>query len=308
MSVIVGAIIYIALQVVFLGALPASQIHGTWAHAAYTELSGPFAQLASLVSVGWLATILYVDAVISPGGTGLIYTTSTSRVSYGLSRNGYAPTAYEATNRRAVPWFGLVTAFVVGCIAFLPFPSWQSLVGLITSASVLMYAGAPLAFGVFRRRLPDADRPYRAPAGRVLAPVAFIVANLLILWAGWTTDWKLGIAILIGYVVLGGTRLLHLNPTAPQLDLRAAQWLPVYLVGMGAIVYLSDFGPLKHPWFPLWWDILAVAVFSLAIFYWAMAVALPADKIDQMIGEVVLPEEEGVAGAMPAADEPLARG
>ena len=308
MSVIIGAIIYIALQVVFLGALPASQIHGTWAHAAYTELSGPFAQLASLVSVGWLATILYVDAVISPGGTGLIYTTSTSRVSYGLSRNGYAPTAYEATNRRAVPWFGLVTAFVVGCIAFLPFPSWQSLVGLITSASVLMYAGAPLAFGVFRRRLPDADRPYRAPAGRVLAPVAFIVANLLILWAGWTTDWKLGIAILIGYVVLGGTRLLHLNPTAPQLDLRAAQWLPVYLVGMGAIVYLSDFGPLKHPWFPLWWDILVVAVFSLAIFYWAMAVALPADKIDQMIGEVVLPEEEGVAGAMPAADEPLARG
>ena len=308
MSVIIGAIIYIALQIFFLAALPKSQIHGTWAHAAYTELSGPFAQLASLVSVGWLATILYVDAVISPGGTGLIYTTSTSRVSYGLSRNGYAPTAYEATNRRAVPWFGLVTAFVVGCIAFLPFPSWQSLVGLITSASVLMYAGAPLAFGVFRRRLPDADRPYRAPAGRVLAPVAFIVANLLILWAGWTTDWKLGIAILIGYVVLGGTRLLHLNPTAPQLDLRAAQWLPVYLVGMGAIVYLSDFGPLKHPWFPLWWDILAVAVFSLAIFYWAMAVALPADKIDQMIGEVVLPEEEGVAGAMPAADEPLARG
>ena len=46
-------------------------------------------------------------------------------------------------------------AFVVGCICFLPFPSWKSLVGLITSASVLMYAGAPLAFGVFRDRLPQ---------------------------------------------------------------------------------------------------------------------------------------------------------
>src|SRR5881394_621758 len=92
-SVIIGAIIYVALQVVFLGALPASQIHGTWAHAAYTQMSGPFAQLASLVGVGWLATILYIDAVISPGGTGLIYTTSTSRVAYGLSRNGYFPAA-----------------------------------------------------------------------------------------------------------------------------------------------------------------------------------------------------------------------
>jgi amino acid transporter len=302
-SVIIGAIIYVALQVVFLGALPASQIHGTWAKAAYTTMTGPFAQLASLVAVGWLATILYIDAVISPGGTGLIYTTATSRVSYGLSRNGYFPSAYEATDRRAVPWFGLITAFVVGCICFLPFPSWQSLVGLITSASVLMYAGAPLAFGVFRRRLPDAERPYRAPFGAVLAPLAFVVANLLILWAGWTTDWKLGVAILIGYVILAGTRLLHLNSISPGLDLRAAQWLPVYLLGMGAIVYLSDFGPLKSPVFPLWWDIVVVTAFSLIVYYWAMAVALPAERIEEMIGEVVLPEEAGVA----PADEPVSR-
>src|SRR5207248_353570 len=63
MSVIIGAIIYVALQVVFLGALPASQIHGTWAHGAYTTMTGPFAQVASLVAVGWLATTLYIDAV-----------------------------------------------------------------------------------------------------------------------------------------------------------------------------------------------------------------------------------------------------
>jgi amino acid transporter len=295
MSVIIGSIIYIALQVVFLGALPASQTHGTWAKAAYTTMTGPFAQLATLVGVGWLAAILYADAIISPGGTGLIYTTSTSRVSFGLSRNGYAPTGYEATNRRGVPWVGLITAFVVGCICFLPFPSWKSLVGLITSASVLMYAGAPLSFGAFRRRLPAAERPYRAPAGFMLAPLAFIVANLLILWSGWTTVWKLGVAILVGYVILAGTRLLGLNSVSPQLDVRAASWLPVYLLGMGAIVYLSDFGPMKSPVFPLWWDILAVAIFSLIIFTWAMRVALPAERIDEMIGQVVLPEEEGVA-------------
>jgi amino acid transporter len=300
MATIIGAIIYVALQVVFLAALPASQIHGTWAHAAYTTMAGPFAQLATLVSVGWLAAILYIDAVISPGGTGLIYTTSTSRVAYGLSRNGYVPSAFEQTNRRGVPWFGLVTAFVVGCICFLPFPSWKSLVGLITSASVLMYAGAPLAFGAFRNRLPAADRPYRAPAGSVLAPLAFVVANLLILWSGWTTDWKLGLAILLGYLILAANRLFHLNPLKPQLDLRAASWLPVYLVGMGLIVYLSDFGPLKSPIFPLWWDMVVVAVFSLAIYAWAIRVALPTDRIEAMVGDVVLPEAA-------AADEPLSR-
>jgi amino acid transporter len=210
-----------------------------------------------------------------------------------------------------VPWFGLLTAFVVGCVCFLPFPSWTSLVGLITAASVLMYAGAPLAFGVFRRRLPGAERPWRAPFGAVLAPLAFVVANLLILWSGWDTDWRLGVAIAIGYVILVATRVFNLNPQSPQLDLKAASWLPFYLVGMGAIVYLSDFGPTSHQlfgnlgptpnWFPLWWDIVAVAIFSVVIYYWAMAVALPRERIEQMIGEVVLPEEEGIA------DQPLAR-
>jgi amino acid transporter len=301
-SVIIGAVIYIALQIVFLGALPSSQIGHSWATGAYTTMTGPFAQVATLIGVGWLAAILYVDAIISPGGTGLIYTTSSSRVSYGLSKNGYFPTVYESTDARGVPWFGLITAFVVGCVCFLPFPSWTSLVGLITAASVLMYAGAPLAFGVFRRRLPDAERPWRAPAGSVLAPLAFVVANLLILWSGWDTVWRLGVAILIGYVILAVTRVFNWNPRSPQLDLKAASWLPFYLVGMGAIVYLSDFGPLKNPVFPLWWDMAVVAIFSAIIYYWAIAVALPTERIEDMIGDVVLPEEEDSA-----ASEPLAR-
>jgi len=301
LSVLIGAVIYIALQIVFLGALPSSQIGHTWANGAYTAMTGPFAQLATLVGVGWLAAILYVDAIISPGGTGLIYTTSSSRVSYGLSKNGYFPTVYESTDKRGVPWFGLITAFVVGCVCFLPFPSWTSLVGLITAASVLMYAGAPLAFGVFRRRLPAAERPWRAPLGGVLAPLAFVVANLLILWSGWDTDWRLGIAIAIGYVILAATRIFNLNPRSPELDLKAASWLPVYLVGMGLIVYLSDFGPLENPVFPLWWDMLAVAIFSVIIYYWALAVALPTARIEEMIGDVVLPEDEG------GASEPLTR-
>jgi hypothetical protein len=103
------------------------------------------------------------------------------------------------------------------------------------------------------------------------------------------TDYKLGIAILIGYVVLAGNRLLRLNPIAPVLNWRAAGWLPVYLVGMGLIVYLSDFGPLANPWFPLWWDMVAVAVFSLAIYAWAQRVALPTEEIEHLIASV--PEE-----------------
>jgi hypothetical protein len=82
-AIMIGAIIYILLQIAFLAALPKSEIGRTWATGGYTAFSGPFANLASLVGLGGLATILYIDAVISPAGTGLIYTTGASRVSYG---------------------------------------------------------------------------------------------------------------------------------------------------------------------------------------------------------------------------------
>ncbi len=50
------------------------------------------------------------------------------------------------------------------CVFLLPFPSWHALVGLVTGASVLMYAGAPLSLAAFRR--PGAGRRPALPARR----------------------------------------------------------------------------------------------------------------------------------------------
>ena len=68
-----------------------------------------------------------------------------------------------------------------------------------------------------------------------------------------------------------------------MFELRSAVWLPVYLIGLGLIVFLSDFGPLDNPVFPLWWDMVAVVVFSLAIYFWALRVALPKAKIEALL-------------------------
>ena len=292
-SILIGAAIYIALQVAYIAALPAAAFAKGWAKLDYPGISGPWAGLATLVGLGWLATVLYADAIISPGGTGLIYTTSTSRITYGLSRNGYVPSAYEQTDRRGVPWVGMLTALAVGCVCFLPFPSWQKLVGFITSASVLMYAGAPLAFGVFRDKLPDAERPYRLPGGGWISPAAFVVANLIILWSGWETLWRLGVAIVLGYLILALSRALHANPVRPPLELGSALWLPPYLAAMGAITYVSDFGPLHHPWLTVWTSIPVVAAVSLTVYYWARATALSRDRIHAHIADVVVLDAGG---------------
>ncbi|MFI9161653.1 APC family permease [Kitasatospora aureofaciens] len=295
-SVVIGTIIYVTLQVVFIGALPPETVAGGWTKLTYPGVSGPFAGLATLIGLGWLATILFIDAVVSPAGTGLVYITSSSRVTYGLSRNGYAPRALQYTDRNSVPWLGLLIAWIAGVLCFLPFPSWQRLVGFITSAVVLMYAGAPLAFGVLRKRLPGMERSYHLKGGTIISPIAFAVASLVIYWAGWDTLWRLGLAIVIGYLLLGGYSAYAAAkemPNAPRMDFKAGQWLPVYLVGMGVISWQGTFGAGARGNLPLWWDIVVVVVFSLIVYYWALSVALPAEDIERNIRGVEVVDAGG---------------
>jgi len=310
-SVLIGTAIYCLLQVAFIVALPPALLN---AHGGLTGLvcpssgtcppaiaelnAGPFAAVAVLAGAGWLAHILRIDAFISPSGTGLIYTTGTSRVSYGLSRNRYFPQIFGRVSSNGIPWVGLIAAFIIGLFFLLPFPSWHSLVGLITGASVLMYAGAPLSVGAFRGQVPDANRPYRMPAAAFLAPFAFIIADLLIYWSGFEVIWKLGVVLVIGYVLIGIG--MALDPQRPPLDWKSAIWLPVWLIGMGIISWQGQYSggavaaPVNTGNIPFWWDMLVVAAFSLAIWYWAMATKLPREEmlnlVNRQSGEEELPE------------------
>jgi amino acid transporter len=288
LATFIGIIIYCMLQVVFIGAMPTSQLTHGWANISDANiLAGPFAGLAGIVGLSALAVVLRIDAFVSPFGTGLIYQTSSSRVGYGLGRNRYFPQVFTKVDKNGIPWVSLLVAFVAGLFFLLPFPSWHSLVSLVTGASVLMYAGAPLAMGAFRRQVPEADRPYKVPAGEVIAPLAFIIANMLIYWSGFETVWKLGLVIIIGYVLIG--ICMAFDENRPPLDWKSAVWLPFYLVGIGIISWQGQYSggavaaPLNTNHIPFWWDMLVVAAFSLVIYYWAMATRLPKAEMLNLV-------------------------
>jgi amino acid transporter len=290
-AMLLGTVIYVLLQVVFIGAIQPSQLNHGWAALANHDglINGPLAFIAGAAGLAWLATVLRVDAFISPSGTGLIYMTSTSRVGYGLGRNRYYPQIFTRVDKNGVPWFSLIMSFVLGLVFLLPFPSWSALVGLVTSASVLMYAGAPLSLGAFRLQVPDAPRPYKLPAAPVLAPIAFIIANLIIYWSGFLTIWKLGFVLVIGYVIIGV--FMAIDPQRPPLDWKSAQWLPFYLIGMGIISWQGQYSggaelaPLNTNNIPFGLDFAVVAVFSLVIYYWAMATRLPKEEMMLLVDQ-----------------------
>jgi amino acid transporter len=286
----IGIVVYVLLQVAFLGALhPADLSHG-WAHIAFKGLAGPFAGLASAVGLAWLAVLLYIDAAVSPGGTGLLYTATSARAAYALGRGRFVPRAVAALSDRGVPLVAIVLSFAVGIIVFLPFPGWQKLVGFITSASALVYGTAPLALASLRRQLPELERPFRLPFAEVLAPLGFIVANPIVYWSGWPVVWRVILAIAIGYVVFALYRAFGDRTELPAIEWRPAAWLPVYLAGLALIAWLGQYD--GRGTIPFWWDVATVAVFSVGVYVLAVALRLPPERAQELVAQLSDDDEE----------------
>jgi amino acid transporter len=304
-SIIIGAVVYILLQLVFIAGLnPATIAHyHTWAQLGNDTVlgQGPFYTLLKVAGLAWLAWIIRIDAVVSPGGTGLIYLTSASRLSFGMSRNGLLPVQLEKVSRKTkIPVIGVIVSAIVGLLFLLPFPSWASLVDIVTGASVLMYAGAPLALGALRRSKPNQPRSYRLPQAGWLAPLAFILANFIVYWSGWNTVSLLMAVLLVGYLIMALSSALKLNDKMPKMDWKAGIWIFPYLVGMTLISYFGNFGTggifglaaTAHDIIggqgdlPFWYDLLVLAVFSVAIYVVAVRNALSEEEADGYIQAV----------------------
>ncbi|RLV49945.1 APC family permease [Nocardioides mangrovicus] len=297
-SVVLTGVIYVLLQVAFIGALRPGDLDHGWANLSFENDFGPLAAVATILGLSWLAALLYLDAIISPGDTGLIYTTITSRISFAMARNGNAPQALARTSRNGSPMIGLGLAFVLGLIVFLPFPSWQQLVGFISSATVLSFANGPLVMASLRRQVPDHERPFRLPGGHVIPLLAFWGANLVVYWSGWTVVWKLMVAILIGFVLLG-VFMATGGLRGKSLDVRSGIWVLPWLLGLTVISWVGNYpepaaGNLNALNFELSAGLLLVL--SVVIYAMAYAMRLPDDQarayIDETTHEAALEDDE----------------
>jgi amino acid transporter len=186
-SVLIGIAIYTLLQVGFVGALHwgAARVHvGDWAGLA----TSPWAtrplydalQAAGVTGFVIFGQMLLVDAGISPSGTGWIYLGTAARTNYGLGIHGYGPKALTRHNRFGIPWVSLVVALVVGCVFFVPAPSWYTLVGFITSTTALTYIMGGVGLPVFRKYAPTLARPFRLRGHWVWSLLGFLGAMMIV--------------------------------------------------------------------------------------------------------------------------------
>ena len=291
-TVLLGTFIYVLLQVGFIGAIDPDMLGKTgWNELHFKGIAGPLAALAATVGAAWWATILYADAIVSPGACGFVYTTTTSRIVMASAENRGLPALFAKVNCNGVPWTALIFTYLVGLFLFLPFPSWQKMVGYISSITVLSYGIGPILLICLRRALPDTVRPFRLWGAPVLAPAAFVASNWIILWAGLATlQFILGLVVLITAVHLI-SRVVMRSPADTPLQIKPALWLVPYFGGLWLLTWLAPKMLGGHDYLSFVQVMAASAIFSLAIFYLALRLAQPTTAMKQVFARKQLLSE-----------------
>jgi amino acid transporter len=266
-SIALSTVVYLMLQVAFLGSVSPDHLGEGWAALEY---SSPFAQLALALNLNWLALLLYADAFVSPSGTGSTYTAATARMIYAMERSGTVPELLGRVHPkygipRPAMWFNLLVAFIF----LFFFRGWGKLAAVISVATIITYLVVPISVIVLRRTAPNLHRPLRVPGLPVLAPMAFVLATLMLFWARWPHTGQIMLLLILPLPVY-----LYYQAKGNWRDfgrqLRASWWLLAYLIAITVLSWAGSKEFEGHDYIGYGWDQLCVAVTSLAFYFWGV--------------------------------------
>ncbi|MBO1326127.1 amino acid permease [Acetobacter sp. TBRC 12305] len=263
LSVVMAALVYVLLQFVFVGSVPPDLLTNGWS-GVNRSLSLPFHDLAVMLGLGWLASCVVLDAIISPSGTGNIYMGSCSRVLFAWAQTGTFSSWFAKLDPKTnSPRRAVMLTFGLSVFWMLPFPSWDALIGVVSSALVMSYTFTPVAAGALRRSNPELARPFQVPFMGFVGPVAFIVATLIIFWSGWTIlSWLLSLQLVF---IAGSVLVRHfVQKIDCREDLRSCGWVIAYFAGLLVFSRLGSFEGIALIPHPV--DDVAVALFAWAIY------------------------------------------
>ncbi|RIV24716.1 APC family permease [Alicyclobacillaceae bacterium I2511] len=283
-SILISGVIYLFLQVAFIGSLRPEMLAHGWSGI---NLKSPFADLAVAWSLNWLALVLFADAFVSPSGTGMTYTATTSRMVLGMTENGWFPKYFGTTHpfyrvpRRAM-WLNLGISFVF----LLLFRGWGELAGVISVATLVSYVTSPVAVVSLRRTAVNLPRPLKVAGLKGIAPVAFMMASLIMYWARWPLTGEVLFVMIIGLPIF----LYYQAKEGWQgfgNHFKAGIWLVVYMFYMLLESWLgsSKFGGINV--IPYGWDMLVVAASSLVFYYWGLKSGWRTEQVAKLEEELL---------------------
>ncbi|SDL76891.1 Amino acid transporter [Geodermatophilus siccatus] len=188
-GLIIPLVIYILLQISFLGAIDwasAGVEPGDWTGLIGSGwASAPLLNAVVAAGFTWFSIVLLSDAALSPAATGWVWLGIGTRTVYSMSVNKELPTVFQRINRHGTPILALAACTGLGLLFFFPAPSWYLFVGMVSIALTLSYVMGGPVLAVLRRTAPDFPRPVKLKGAVFWALAGYVASLMLIYFAGW---------------------------------------------------------------------------------------------------------------------------
>ena len=180
-SIIICLIIYLMLQVSFLGAIDAKTVSNGWHTLDFTS---PLSQLAVLIGINWLSLILYVDAVISPSGTGVVYVGSSARIFTGMAEDKQMPSIFAHEHPvHNISRLSILVTLVFCTLLVVFFDNWDKIMIVVSVFQILSCLAVPIAFSKIRRD-NKRESSFRMPFGLSVSYITFMILSYLLVQCG----------------------------------------------------------------------------------------------------------------------------
>ncbi|TCM63854.1 aspartate/glutamate:proton symporter (AGT family) [Acinetobacter calcoaceticus] len=276
LSIVLATVIYVTLQIAFLGAVPTDMLANGW-QGINEHFPLPYRDIAMILGLGWLALFVVSDAIISPSGCGNIYMAATPRVIYAWSNSNTFFKIFSRVHQKSgIPRYALWLTFALSIFWTLPFPSWEKMITVVSAALVLSYAIAPVTVGALRRNAPDLERPFYVKGFAVLGPLSFTIASFILYWSGWNViSWLLGSQIILFILYIVFSRFVPTHEVSLAQQIKSSAWLITYYLLIILASYLGTFGEGASHLITEPFDNIVVMIIALICYYWGTHTGLP---------------------------------
>lgn len=264
-SLSLSAALYIVLQSTFITSMPGDMLssNGGWSGINFDS---PFANLAIILGLNWLAILLYLEAVVSPFGTGVSFVAITGRVLRAMEKNGHIPKFLGSMNEKYnIPRVAIVFNAIVSMIMVSLFRDWAVLASVISTATLVAYLTGPTTVISLRKMAPKMHRPFRAKMLGFIAPFSFVMASLAIYWAMWPTTAQVIFIIILGLPIYFFYEY-KTNWKNTKKQIGGSLWIVTYLIILSFLSFIGsrEFNGLNWIHYP--YDFIVITIVAL-IFY-----------------------------------------
>lgn len=216
-SVVIVMLVYMLLQLAFMGAVPHEMLSGGWASLNFHS---PLMNLAILLGINFLAMLLVADSVVSPSGTGYSYLGGAARMFYAMAKEGQMP---KWSISKLHPKYNLCRRSVVinlllTAVILWNSDSWASLMVVVTGYHLMGYMAAPISMGAIK------------PKTRFLGLIVFCVLGAIMTTLPGNDFLKMNLSIAVLMAIYGFIQLSRGIKLADLLYMSAPLNLFLWLI------------------------------------------------------------------------------